>query len=83
MVVVAVAWHSSSMVAMVMVTSWWSHGMAVATLWRCHGHIVMVVVDASSCLHSCSLVVIVAVVHCSGGAYSGGYGSRIVRVLLP
>ena len=68
---------------MVTVVSWWLHGMAVATLWHCCVHVVVVVVDASSCLRSCSLVVIVAVVRRSGGARSGGHGSHIVGVLLP
>jgi hypothetical protein len=82
-VAAAVAWHGGGMAAMVTVASWWLRGMAVAALWRCRVCIVVVVVDALSCLCSCSLVVVVAVVCCSGGARSGGRGSRIVRVLLP
>jgi len=54
----------------------------VAALWHCRVCIVVVVVDALSCLHSCLLVVVVAMVRRSSGARSGGYGSHIVRVLL-
>jgi hypothetical protein len=69
---------------MVMVASWWLCGMAVAALWRCYVCVVVVVVvvDASLCLRSCLLVVVVAVVRHSSGARSGGYGSRVVGVLL-
>ena len=82
MVVAVVAWHSGGMVAMVMVASWWSCGMAVAALWHYCVCVIVVVVDALSCLHSCLLVVVVVMVCRSGGAHSGGHGSHIVRVLL-
>jgi len=47
-------------------------------LWHCCGCVVMVVVDALSCLRSCLLIVVVAMVRRSGGAYS-----HVVGVLLP
>ena len=78
MAAAAVAWHGGGMVAMVMVVSWWLHGMTVAVLWHCRGCVVMVVVDALSCLRSCLLIVVVAMVRRSGGAYS-----HVVGVLLP